>query len=300
MIIVDFSQVVISHLMAEIQGEKDVEINLPLLRHMVINAIRSFKVKFANDYGEVVLATDSRKYWRRDIFPHYKANRKKSREDSGFDWKAIFDALSTIKEELKEYFPYAVIDVQGAEADDIIAALVEWTQTNGLTESLFTDPEPQPVLILSGDGDFEQLQRYRNVKQYSPIQKKWIVAQGTPDEVIMEHILSGDKGDGVPNFLSPDDVFVTEGTRQKSLFKNNLALWKTQTPEEFIGKDSNLMKNYKRNELLIDLRLTPPKIKKAIVKEYLSQRGKTRDRGRILQYFISNRMKQLIEHTGEF
>lgn len=301
MIIIDFSQIVISNLMAEIQGQKDIEVNVPLLRHMVINAIRGFKAKFGHEYGQLVLAADSRKYWRRDIFPHYKASRKKTRQDSGLDWHSIFEAIATIREELATHFPYPVIYVQGAEADDVIGTLVEWSQTHDLgSGGVFGDPEPQPILILSGDGDFEQLQRYKNVKQYSPIQKKWIVADGTPDEVIMEHILSGDKGDGIPNFLSADATFVTPGLRQKSLMKENLAMWRKQKPEQFIDKKSELMKNFKRNQQLIDLRFTPTHLKEEIVEQYILQKDRAIDRGKILNYFIANRMKQLIEHTGSF
>lgn len=301
MIVVDFSQVVISHLMAEINGQEGVEINLPLLRHMVLNALRSFKVKFGNEYGNLVIATDSRKYWRRTYYPHYKASRKKTREDSGIDWHGIFEALTVIKQELSEYFPYPVIEVQGAEADDIIAALVEWSQTHDVVaEGPFSDPAPQPVLILSGDGDFEQLQRYKNVKQYSPIQKKWIVADGTPNEVIMEHILSGDKGDGVPNFLSADETFVTPGMRQKPLRKTDLAVWRSQKVEQFIEPESNLMANYVRNKTLIDLRETPKQIKEEIVDQYELQSSRKRDRSRIFEYMKINKMRLLLEHIQEF
>jgi hypothetical protein len=287
--------------MAEIQGATDVEINVGLLRHMVINAIRSYKMKFGHDFGQLVIATDNRKYWRREYFPHYKASRKKSRADSGLDWHAIFEALDQIRSELDTHFPYPVLNVDLAEADDIIAALVEWTQENELTGAgVFDVPEPQPVLILSGDGDFVQLQRHKNVKQYSPIHKKWIVADASPDEVIMEHVLSGDKGDGVPNFLSADDTFVIEGGRQKSLMKKDLAQWKTQEAEEFIEADSPLMKNFRRNQVLIDLRCIPKKVKRNVIKQYLEKREKTTNKSDILNFFIKNHMKLLIEHTGEF
>ena len=300
MILLDFSQIVISNLHAELQGQTDVEINLPLLRHMVINTIRSLKVKFSREYGSLIIATDSRKYWRKEAFQYYKANRKKAREDSGLDWNEIFKSLDLIKSEIEAVFPYPVLNIDGAEADDVIATLVEWTQKNDLNTGMFDEGEPQPVLILSGDGDFEQLQRHKNVKQYSPIHKKWILAQGTPDEVVMEHILAGDKSDGVPNFLSADNSFVN-GIRQKSLFKANLELWRTQKVEEFItDPKSELMKNFKRNQQLIDLRCIPKAIKKDIIKQYGSKRNVERDRTKILNYFIQNRMKLLIESTGDF
>ena len=144
MIIVDYSQTIISNLMAELNGRKDVEIEINLLRHMVINTIRSYHVNFKDEHGELVIACDNKRYWRKDIFPYYKANRKKAREDSGYNWNAIFDAINTIKAELKEFFPYRLIEVERAEADDIIATLCKH-----ITE---------PIMIVSGDHDFVQLQ----------------------------------------------------------------------------------------------------------------------------------------------
>ena len=166
MIVIDYSQTIISNLMAEIGNRADVELDVNLLRHMVINTIRSHKVKF-KEFGEVVIACDSRKYWRKEVFPYYKANRKKAREDSGFNWPLIFDSINLIKEELKAVFPYKVIEIEGAEADDVIATLVYWSLENDLKEGTLV-PEPMPLLIISGDHDFNQLQKYKHVKQFSP------------------------------------------------------------------------------------------------------------------------------------
>ena len=170
MIIIDYSQVVISTLMAEIGSRTDVEIEVDLLRHMIINNIRSHKVKFHREFGDIVIACDSKKYWRKQAFPYYKANRKKAREDSGFNWPFIFDAINLIKEELKTFFPYKVIEVEGAEADDVIASIVKWSVEHDVKEhALFQ--EPNPTIIISGDHDFIQLQKYKHVKQFSPVQK---------------------------------------------------------------------------------------------------------------------------------
>lgn len=281
--------------MGELRGHTDAEINTPLIRHMVINAIRSYKNKYGKDYGDIIIACDNKKYWRKQIFPQYKANRKKNRESSGFDWSAIFDALNQIKSELDEHFPYPVIEVESAEADDIIAGLVIWSQENNLIQKglEFT---PQPVLIISGDHDFIQLQRYANVKQYSPMLKSFLKADEAIDSIVMEHILTGDKGDGVPNFLSPDDVFVSGG-RQKPIRKKDLEVWKTyplsywdNTPhKEFI----------RRNSQLVDLRNIPMELQEAIINNFTSQIG-VKNRAQLLNYFIANKMKNLIEHLEEF
>lgn len=295
MVIVDYSQTAISTLMAELKGRTDAEISTPLIRHMIINALRSYKVKYGKEYGNLVIACDNKKYWRKSIFPNYKANRKKARDDSGFDWHAIFEALNQVKVELDEHFPYALIDVDGAEADDVIASLVFWSQENNLQQNgLFEEPEP--ILIISGDHDFVQLQRYNNVKQYSPIQRNWVKAEDSADFVLMEHILSGDKGDGVPNFLSPDDTFVA-GKRQKPIRKKDLEVWRKQSIVEWAGTPNE--QNVKRNAELIDLRNIPNDIQNAIINNYTVQLP-SRNKSQLLNYFIANKMKNMIEHLGEF
>jgi 5'-3' exonuclease len=296
MIIIDYSQIAISSLMAELRGHTDAEISTPLVRHMIINTIRSYKNKFGEEYGEIVIACDNKKYWRKKVFTHYKANRKKTRDTSGFNWSAIFEALNQIKIELAEFFPYPVIDVNMAEADDVIAALVEWTQTTNLVQEGL-EMTPQPVLILSGDHDFTQLQRYKNVRQFSPVQKVWIKADGNIDEILMEHILSGDKGDGIPNFLSPDDVFVSGG-RQKSIRKKDLEVWKTQSLSSHWMQSEHSI-NIHRNAQLIDLRNIPQDITESIVLSYTLQYN-MKSKTQLLNYFMAHDMKHLMEHLTEF
>ena len=171
LIVIDFNQVAIATFMGNVGfgSNTDIEVDLPLLRHMIINTIRSYRTKFGAEFGELVIACDNKHYWRRTVFPYYKASRKKEREESKFDWSTIFNSLSIIKSELEEYFPYPVIDVNGAEADDVIGTLAEYSQTMGESDNLFEDSTPVPFLIISGDHDFNQLQKWSNVKQYSPV-----------------------------------------------------------------------------------------------------------------------------------
>jgi len=293
MIVVDYNQTAISSLMAELGGRRDVEVNIPLVRHMIINSIRSYKKKFGQEFGEMVIACDNRHYWRRQYFPNYKANRKKSRDDSGFDWNSIFEALNLVRDEIQEVFPYPVIDVDGAEADDVIATLAEYSQTSN-TDGLL--PSAEPFLILSSDHDFKQLHKWSNVKQFAPIQKKWVKCADTPSVVLMEHIIRGDKGDGVPNIFSADDVFVT-GSRQRPIRKDKLEEWKKQQPEEFITNDE-MWRNFQRNRELVDLSRIPEEIKMNIVDSYEKQRD--RDASGLLNYFIANRMKNMIDVMDEF
>lgn len=280
--------------MAEIGSRRDIPIEVDLLRHMVVNTIRSHKQKFGRDYGEIVIACDSMQYWRKQYFPFYKANRKKVREDSGLDWSLIFDSIRQIKEEFKTFFPYRVIEVKGAEADDIIATLAKWTSTNELKQTGLIE-EPQDFLIISGDHDFYQLQKYSHVKQYAPVQKKYVKGESSPDRYVLEHIFKGDKGDGVPNILTEDDAIV-KGERQKPVTQKKIDEWVKD--QSSIFSNSQLARNFHRNKTLVDFTMIPPDIENEIINTFVST--PLGDKSKLLDYFISNRMKQMIEHLEEF
>jgi len=283
MIIVDLSQVMISNLMVQLGNHTNTELEEDLLRHMILNSIRSYNQKFKNEYGEMIIACDAGNNWRRQIFPYYKANRRKNREKSELNWNQIFETLGKVREELKEYFPYRVIQIDGAEADDIIGTLVD----------KFGDTS-EKILIMSGDKDFVQLQRYMNVKQYDPVQKKWRTTND-PDRFVKEHIMRGDTGDGVPNFLSADDTFVI-GARQKPISQKKLDAWINMDPREFC--DENMLRGYLRNQQLVDLNFIPENLRTQIVSEYESQAGK--GRSKLFNYFIEKRLKNLLESINEF
>ena len=282
MIIFDFNQVAISNLMEQI-GSSKTPVEESLVRHMILNSLRTYVKKFRDSHGpEVIIACDNKKYWRRDIFPHYKASRKKIREASGHDWATIFECLSKIKQELKDYSPYKVIDVDTAEADDIIAVLtMKYSAT-------------QKVMILSSDKDFAQLQKYPNVDQYSPILKKYI-KEPLPAAQLKQLIIRGDKGDGIPNILSADDCFVT-ATRQKPITEVKIIKWMNQQPAEFCNEE--MLRNYNRNELLIDLAKIPDGLKQNILDTYGDTKAKTKQQ--FMNYLMSNRLKNLLEVIDEF
>ena len=283
MIIVDLSQVMISNLMVQLGNHTNTEIEEDLLRHMVLNSIRSYNQKFKNEYGEMIIACDAGNNWRKQIFPYYKANRRKNREKSELNWTHIFDVLGKVREELKEYFPYRVIQIDGAEADDIIGTLVD---KFGNTS--------EKILIMSGDKDFVQLQRYMNVKQYDPVQKKWRTTND-PDRFVKEHIMRGDTGDGVPNFLSADNTFVV-GARQKPLSQKKMDAWIHMDPREFC--DENMLRGYMRNQQLVDLTFVPETLRVQVLEEYEAQAGK--GRSKLFNYFIEKRLKNLLESINEF
>lgn len=282
MILVDYNQVLISSMMKSISVRDGADIEEDFVRHMVLNSIRMYRSKFHQEYGELVICCDNRNYWRRQKFPQYKAHRKKLRETSTHDWDAIFECLNLIKAELKEYFPYKVLEVCTAEADDVIGTLCEELHHEGA------------ILILSGDKDFMQLQRYAGVKQFSPIQKKFLTCD-QPEVFLKEHIMRGDKGDGVPNFLSADDTFITNA-RQSPLSKKKLEQWIDLEPEVFCN--TNMLRNYARNRAMVDLTCIPTNIKTQIIEQF--ETTQPSDRSRLFNYFIDKRLKNLMELIGEF
>lgn len=282
MIIFDYQQIAISNLMEQIGSSKD-SVDENLVRHMILNTIRTYVKKFKQSHGpEVIIACDNKHYWRREVFPHYKAGRRKARASSGHDWISIFESLNKIREELKVNSPYKVIDVDGAEADDVIGTLV--LKFSGT----------QKIMILSSDKDFAQLQKFPNVEQYSPIMKKFI-KEPFPTVQLKQLVIRGDKGDGIPNILSPDDVFVSGG-RQKPITEAKIINWINQDPKEFCNDD--MYRNYSRNETLIDLTKIPENIRNNILDKYETVSGKTRQE--FMNYMIQNRLKNLLECIDEF
>ena len=279
MIIVDINQIMISNLMVQINGRNAVDMNEDFVRHMILNSLRGHNKKFRKEYGQMVIACDSSNVWRKQVFPNYKAGRKANRAKSEHDWEFIFDVLSKIKKEIKDFLPYKVIAVDTAEADDIIATLCRRTN--------------EKVLILSGDKDFIQLHNDK-IKQYNPVLNKFVGKGENPVIYIREHILKGDRSDGIPNILSDDNVFI-EGRRQTPLSKKKIEAWVNEVVPTFTEEQQ---KNYDRNRQLIDLNCLPKEIEDKINNEFNDVKVATRDK--ILGYFINNKLKTLIESIDEF
>ena len=285
MIIVDLNQVMLSNLLMQLGNHTNAQIEENMVRHMILNSLRSYRTKFRDEYGELVIACDNTNYWRKKIFPYYKANRKKSQEKSDLDWKSIFECMNKIRAELKEFFPYKVIDIESAEADDIIGTLVKnfGSEMNS----------GEPILILSGDKDFIQLHTFGNVKQYDPTRKKWVTHKD-PHMFLKEHIMKGDSSDGVPNILSSDNCFVV-GDRQRPLTAKRMEQYMKVKPTEL---ETSIARNYFRNEQLIDLNHTPEEIRVKVMESYNAQSNK--DRSKLMNYFIVNKLRNLTEHIGDF
>ena len=283
MILVDMNQVMIANMMMQIGNHQNAEIDVSMLRHMILNTLRANRKKFTAEFGELVICCDDTNYWRRQMYPYYKANRKKTRDKSEMDWNAIFQALNSIRDELKEFFPYKVIQVETCEADDIIGVITheEGTELN----------MGEPILILSGDKDYIQLHKYANVKQYDPVRKRWI-SNANPEKYLAEHIIKGDAGDGIPNVLSVDNAFVM-GIRQRPITQKRLAEW-----ADINNMNDEVKRNYMRNKALIDLSEVPKGMKEEILSIWNEENGK--DRSQLLNYFIKNKLRNLMECITEF
>jgi len=301
MILVDYSQVALSAILTfqrELKGDTSEVKNL--IRHVTLSTLKSYKKKYGKEFGELVVCCDGRRYWRKEIFEYYKAGRKKMRDNSDLDWKLIFDTLSEMRDDIAKHFPYKVIHLERAEADDIIAVMTEWVQNNQLVQEGLVE-EPQQILILSSDKDFKQLQlapfSSGNVRQWSPMQKKYITA--SKQEVLeftVEHIVKGDTGDGIPNILSKDDVFVS-GDRQKPVSAKRMA--------EFLEKGIDACRtdeekrNWQRNTKLIAFDNIPKDVKHEIISTYLNTKPNT-DKMNIMNYLMEHRCRLLLDEIEDF
>ena len=277
----DMNQISLASLMMHLNMTKADEPDENLVRHMILNSIRMYRTDFNQEFGEIVLTYDSKHYWRRDYFPNYKAGRKKGRENDSKNWDAIFNCLNKIKAEFKENLPYKYLEVYGAEADDIIATLCKNLGT------------ANKIMIVSGDKDFIQLQKYPNVQQYSPILKKYVNGHD-PITYIKEHTLKGDASDGVPNVLSPDNTFV-DGLRQRPLGRKKIETWLNMHIDDL---QDEVKRNYQRNDKLINLDNIPLDLEKEIMVDFCE--APCGDRSKLLNYFIKSRLKELTESIGDF
>jgi hypothetical protein len=284
-ILVDYNQVILATLFVSMGNHTNAEIDESMIRHMFLNSVRSNRKKFTEEYGELVICADGKNSWRREAFPYYKANRRKGREESELDWGELFRIINLLRDELIEYFPYKVLHFDRLEADDIIGVLAHNFGTELNTGS-------EKILILSGDKDYIQLQKYANVDQYNPVMKKW-VRDSDPNKYLLEHIIKGDGGDGVPNILSADNSIVI-GERQKAMTAKRLAAF-LEGPDKM---DELTKSRYFRNKMMIDLNETPQKYKDMIMEEF--QKEKDFGRSKLFNFFVEKRLKNLLTDIGDF
>jgi len=281
MILIDNNQLLISNVFVAMK-HSDIE-DENTLRHLVVNTYRYYNQKFKNEYGDMIICHDSSKCWRKDIFEYYKSNRKKAKQKSQHDWDKIFDTITTIRAEIEQNFPWKNISVPCTEADDIIAVIAEYSSPM------------ESVLVVSSDKDFQQLQKYSNVKQWSPTRNDYLVCED-PDEYLLEHIISGDSSDGIPNILSDDDTFMVEDKRQKPCGKKKINAYKIAYKMGEVHCPT-IQSNWIRNENMIDFAKIPSKIKEEIMKEYNKEH--VRDTKNIFPYLVEHKLTKLMESVEE-
>ena len=283
MIIVDYSGIALASIIINKTNDED------MIRHMILNSLRMYHKRYKNEYGEMVLAVDAANNWRRSVFPQYKASRKKNRQESTFDWNEAFRLLNLVREEIAENFPYKVIKVDTCEADDVIGTIVASKST--------VQFNVEKIMIVSSDRDFLQLQRFPNVKQFSPLLKKEL-KENNARYYLFNHIIRGDKGDGVPNILSNDDTFV-EGFRQTPMTQKKVDDIIEDLEQGELLYAASWYRNYLRNERLIALSETPQELKNEIINTYEKQ-DPWSNKGKVLPYLIAKRCNNLIESVQEF
>jgi|10_taG_2_1085330.scaffolds.fasta_scaffold19946_3 5'-3' exonuclease len=277
MILIDNNQIMIACLYKMLKESSDM--NMDMFRILVLESYRYYRNKFYKNYGELIICHDNRNYWRKDIFSNYKSNRKKAREKSDMDWDKAYKMIHSLLEELEKELPYKHLEVEKTEADDIIAVI---TKHNYVKED---------ILIISSDKDFQQLQRYPNVKQYSPHKDEFMVCEN-PEHFLIDHIIRGDSSDGIPNILSDDDAIINKEKRQNSCRKN-IVEDIFNNLDEWSKKD-----NWKRNQSLVDLNFIPEEYENKIIKEY--EKPIERKRNNLLNYFIEHKLKIFMENIEDF
>jgi 5'-3' exonuclease len=292
-ILIDYSQLVVASCLAfgsDMDKGKNPEKAIDIIRHSTINSLLSYKQKYSKDYGELVLCADGSKNWRKVYYPYYKQHRKAAREESKTDWKLVFNFASELLVELREVFPFKVVRVDEAEGDDVIAVLTKYITENETVQQGLVEVT-KPILIVSSDGDYKQLHKYRNVRQWNPIMKK-MVAKPEPD-FILDKVLRGDAGDGVPSVFSPDDWFVNGEGRQKPItakVKERFATGQINETER---------RNFERNRTLVDFDYIPEEVSTQILEVYKSTIPK-KDLNGIMEYFMSKKMRLLLNHIQDF
>jgi DNA polymerase-1 len=132
-----------------------------------------------------VIFDAKRKNFRNEIYAEYKANRDETPEDLIPQFPLIRDAT--------EAFDIPAIDMEGYEADDLIATYARLAKEQG-----------KKVTIVSSDKDLMQLVD-DDVRMFDPMKNIFIgVAEVeekfgvTPDKVVDVQALAGDSSDNVP------------------------------------------------------------------------------------------------------
>lgn len=293
MILIDYTQVAVAAALAfgsEFDKGSDSQKAINILRHALLTTLVGYKEKFSPKYGELVICADGSKVWRKEHFPYYKQGRKKNREESKTDWKLIFNFANEFLSDLREVFPFKVVRHDRAEGDDVIAALTKYISENETVMEGLIEVSP-PVLIISSDGDYKQLHRFKNVRQWNPILKKLV--DKAEKDFLFEKCIRGDSGDGVPSVLCADDWFVNGEGRAKPITQKVI--------ERFHSGDISVeeMRNFQRNKTLVDFDCIPDDIRAEIIYTYLEDKP-VKDLNKVMGYLMEKQMRLLLNNIQQF
>lgn len=158
-----------------------------------------------------VILTIESKSWRKTFYPLYKANRDAGKEeDDKLD--LFYEAVNKATDFMKDFTNAKVIKVSEAEGDDIIAVLAQKFSLDG-----------EKTIIVSTDGDFKQLLRYKGVKIFNPIKKTYVGEYSHLDYITK--LVKGDPGDNVPSSYPRIDTEILEAiARDESLLEHHFDL----------------------------------------------------------------------------
>jgi len=285
MILLDYSAVAIANMMVAINRDSE-QLTEHFALHMILNSIRKSYKQHKNDFGTMVICCDSDFNWRKKHFPFYKYKRRKDKKESNIDWDLIYKCLDFVKNEIRNGFPYLVIEEHGCEADDIIGVL-----------GRFATDMKKPTVIVSNDKDFIQLHS-EYVCQWRPIEQAF-VRNLDPKRFLKELIIRGDSEDGIPNIKSQDDIFTIEGKRQSPIYKKDLDIWLDDDDNTFLNENETWKRNYERNKLLIDLTITPAKLVTPIIVAFETGRQRA-NKPKMTKFFMKHRLRYLHEKINDF
>ena len=168
--------------------------------YLIIQSLINIKKKH-REYGEIVICIDSasKGYWRKDICPMYKSHRAKDRDESDVNFEEVFEVINDLLANLKLNFPFKIIEIEKAEADDVIIVL----------SKMISESNTGKCLIYSEDKDFFQMLKYPRVDFFRPIAKQWITLEDKDmDKWLIEHVCIGDKSDNVPKII--DNIYFSD------------------------------------------------------------------------------------------
>ena len=306
-IITDLSQIISASILVE--GECKDCARQPstqsknMIKHFIFNSLRYNFMTQKNKFGKMILACDSGS-WRYDVFPQYKHQRKLKRESdtSGINWAFINEVKSELIEDLDKHFPFIVIKVPKVEGDDVIGVLTKMIselEVPNSEKNIFGDTDPEEILLISSDRDNFQLHKYKNVRQYSPMDKKFIKLLVPAKHSLLEKIVKGDTGDGIMNIRMSDNTFV-DGIRQKPIAQKYLdTFFASNNPIDMCLTEEEKI-NYKRNELLVSYDMIPQEICDLIISCYNEQMLKKHSKMGFYNYLSNNSMNNLLSQIHDF